>query len=195
MKVSSIQMHRPFAALFAALVGFAVVGGSFNSDLSAAEEGEETLVLAGFTFKYAKPWKEKQVSSPMRAAELTFDHEDEKLDDLDLVFYHFPNQGGGTRANLDRWIGQFAGEPEVAEENLEFDGTKVSLLTASGTFNEPSGGPFSGNATPRENYTMLAAVVESPSGPVFLKLYGPNASVEAAKDAFKKLATSPFAAE
>ncbi len=195
MKVSSIQKHRPLATLFAALVGIAVVGGSLKFDLTAADEGEETIVLAGFTFKFAKPWKEKQVTSPMRAAELTYDHEDEKLADLDLVFYHFPNQGGGTRANLDRWIGQFAGEPKVEEEDLEFDGTKVSILKAAGTFNEPSGGPFSGNSTPRENYTMLAAVVESKSGPVFLKLYGPDASVEAAKDAFKKLATSPFAAE
>jgi len=195
MKVSSIQMHRPLAALFAALVGIAVVGDSLKSDLTAAEEGGETIVLAGFTFKYAKPWAEKQVTSPMRAAELTYDNADESLSDLDLVFYHFPNQGGGTRANLDRWIGQFAGDPKVEEENLEFDGTKVSLLTASGTFNEPNGGPFSGNSTPRENYTMLAAVVESKSGPVFLKLYGPNASVAAAKEAFKKLVTSPFTAE
>jgi len=195
MKVSSIQMHRPLAVLLAALIGIAVAGSSPHFDLNAAEEGGETIVLAGFTFKYAEPWKEKQVTSPMRAAELTYEHEDEKLEDLNLVFYHFPNQGGGTRANLDRWIGQFAGDPKVEEESLEFDGTKVSLLTASGTFNEPSGGPFSGNSTPRENYTMLAAVVESESGPVFLKLYGPNASVDAVKEAFKKLTTSPFAAE
>ena len=70
---------------------------------------------------------------------------------------------------------------------------KVTFLTASGTYMESSGGPFSGNKTPREDYTMLAAILPSPQGPVFLKLTGPNDSVAAMKKAFEEFAASPFA--
>lgn len=100
------------------------------------------------------------------------------------------------RQNLDRWIGQFAGEPEVNEEEMEFDGTKVVMLIATGTYNESSGGPFSGNTTAREDYTMLGAVVGTDTPRyVFLKLAGPKASVAAMKEDFKKLLTSPFTKE
>ncbi len=190
--LSTVSRRTALAGAFALTVSLLAVA---PRALVAADEGAGSIALAGHTFTFAKPWAEKQVTGSMRAAELSYDHADEALADLDLVFYHFPNQGGATRANLDRWIGQFEGEPEVSEEDLEFDGTKVVLLTAKGTFNESSGGPFSGNTTPRPDYTMLAAVIETDSGPVFLKLYGPDASVAAMKDDFKKLATSPFAKE
>lgn len=198
MKMS--QAVLPVVSLLAAVSATAMFSVAAPSARAADEkkgseeaaEETSTIALAGHTFSYGEPWAEKQVSSPMRAAELSYDHEDGELADLDLVFYHFPNQGGGTRANLDRWIGQFAGTPEVEEEELEFDGTKVVMLVATGTYNESSGGPFSGNSTPRENYTMLAAVVETKSGPVFLKLYGPKDSVAAMRADFKKLLTSPF---
>ena len=154
---------------------------------------KETLKVREFTFKFGDPWIRQQVTSSMRAGQLTYDHEDEKLKDVDVVLYYFgQGGGGGIQANIDRWIGQFDGTPESKVEEKEMGDRKVTFLTAKGTFMESSGGPFSGNKTPRENYTMLAAILPSPQGAVFLKLTGPNDSVEAMKKEFEKFAGSPF---
>ena len=164
-----------------------------DDDKAKADKETSSFQVANHTFTFAKPWVEKQVTSPMRAAELSYDHADDDLEDLSVAFFHM---GGSMRDNLDRWIGQFAGEPKVEEEEMEFDGVKVVMLTATGTYNESSGGPFSGNTTARPDYTMLGAVVQTDTPRfVFLKLAGPKASVAAMKEDFKKLLTSPFAEE
>jgi len=156
-------------------------------------EDKETLEVSEFTFSYEEPWVRQQVTSSMRAGQLTYDHEDENLEDVDLVLYYFgPGQGGGIQANIDRWLGQFDGEPESTTEKRELGDKEVTFLTASGTYMESAGGPFSGNKTPRPDYTMLAAILPSPEGAVFLKLTGPNDSVAAMKDDFEAFAASPF---
>lgn len=155
-----------------------------------AAQAQETVPAGPYTFTYDSPWKLKPVSSSMRVAELTYDHADEKLADVDVVFFHFAGGGGGTQANLDRWVKQFDGEPVSETSVEEFDGKKVHYLQVKGTYLD--GPPFGGTKTPREGYMMLAAVVESAEGSVFLKMTGPEDSVTAVKEAFKTLASSPF---
>ncbi len=157
-------------------------------------EDKETLKVSEFTFSFGDPWIRQQVTSSMRAGQLTYDHKDENLKDVDLVIYYFgQGQGGGIKANLDRWIGQFEGTPKSKIEEKEMGERKVSFLTASGTYMESSGGPFSGNKTPRPESTMLAAILPSEQGAVFLKLTGPTESVEAMRKDFEAFAASPFA--
>ena len=163
----------------------------FASDLRA--EDKDTLIVSEFTFKFSDPWINQQVTSPMRAGQLTYDHADENLDDVDVILYYFgEGQGGGTQANIDRWIGQFEGTPESSTEEVDVGDRKMTLLTAKGTYMESAGGPFSGNKTAKPNYTMLAAILPSDKGAVFLKLTGPDASVEAMKEAFIEFSKSPF---
>jgi len=158
-----------------------------------AEEAD-SLKVSEFIFTFGKPWVRQQVVSAMRAGQFTYDHEDENLADVELVIFFFgAGQGGGTQANIDRWIGQFEGTPESKTEEKEMGGKKVILLTAKGTYLESMGGPFSGNKTPKPDYTMLAAILPSEQGDVFLKLTGPTKSVEAMGDAFMKFTGSPFA--
>ncbi len=160
-------------------------------DLRAEEQ--DSLIVSEFTFKFSDPWIRQQVTSPMRAGQLTYDHEDESLGDVDVILYYFgEGQGGGTQANIDRWIGQFDGTPESTTEEVDVGDRKVTLLTAKGTYMESAGGPFSGNKTAKPNYTMLAAILPSDQGAVFLKLTGPDASVDAMKEAFMEFAKSPF---
>lgn len=153
----------------------------------------ETLKVSEFEFKYSAPWIRQQTSSPMRAGQFTYDHKDESLSNVDLIVYFFgPGQGGGAQANIDRWIGQFEGTPESKTEEKELGGKKVIFLEAKGTYMESMGGPFSGNKTAKPDYTMLAAILPSDQGDVFLKLTGPSKSVAAMKDAFTAFAESPF---
>ncbi|MEM9017591.1 MAG: hypothetical protein AAGC68_11300 [Verrucomicrobiota bacterium] len=152
----------------------------------------ESIVVSGLEFEYEDPWIRQQPASSMRAGQLLYDHEDESLKDIELVLFYFGGGGGSIQANIDRWIGQFDPAPESSTEEEEIDGTKITFLTASGTYMESSGGPFSGNKTPRPDYTMLAAIIPGTEGPVFLKLTGPNDSVAAMKEAFLAFAKSPF---
>jgi len=166
------------------------------SSPSALRADEGTITVSEFTFKYDKPWIRQQAVSSMRAGQFLYDHEDESLTDIELVLFFFgPGGGGGIQANIDRWLGQFEGTPESKTEEKEMGGKKVVLLTAKGTFLEtaPGAGPFSGGPkTAKPDYTMLAAILPSDQGAVFLKLTGPDKSVAAMKEAFDKFVASPF---
>ena len=166
----------------------ALAGGL--ASFTSAEENEP--IKAGeFTFSFGKPWVRQQVTSSMRAGQLTYKQADEKLKNVDVVLYYFgPGGAGGIDANIERWAGQFVGTPETKTEKKEVEGREIVYFTGKGTYAESMGGPFSGNKVNKENYTMLAAILPSDGGPVFLKMTGPDASVAAAKEDFIKFAES-----
>lgn len=167
---------------------------AFGGAFTAAAEDPEPLKAGEFFFKFAKPWENVSSGRPMRAGELKYDHTEEGLEDVEVVFYYFgPGQGGGIEPNIQRWVGQFEAEPTVERESVEIDGHKIHYLYAKGTYLDSGmGGPFSGQKTAKPDYMMLAAIVESDQGAVFLKAAAPEKSAEAIKAAFKKLAQSPF---
>lgn len=183
-------MHRSLMKTRFALLSALVLAAT----TTGLGDDRESLNVSEFTFKFGEPWVRQQVSSAMRAGQLTYDHEDEDLEDVDLVIYYFgQGQGGGTQANIDRWLGQFEGTPKSNTEEKEMGDRKVTFLTAEGTYMESmGGGPFSGDKKARPNYTMLAAILPSDRGDVFLKLTGPTDSVEAMKDDFAAFAESAF---
>lgn len=108
----------------------------------------------------------------------------------------FMAAGGSVEANIERWINQFTQPDGVSSaertkrETLEIAGTKVHLVDISGTYLESSG-PMMGNAVPRENYRMLGAVIESPNDlSYFIKFYGPEKTIAAHADGFRKMLES-----
>jgi len=112
-------------------------------------------------------------------------------DDGDLgVFYFGPGQGGGLDANIDRWVKQF--------KNIKVDDVKRADRSVGGlvahTIEIPSGtydpGAMGGGKGPKDNYSLLGAIVEAPSGSYFFKLVGPKATVAKAKKPFFVLVDS-----
>ena len=94
-----------FALTFAALFSF--------SSFAEEKAGKKSLTAGEFDFKYAKPWVSQEVTSSMRAGQLTYKQKSQYLEDVDLVIYYFgEGQGGGIEANINRWVGQFQGTPE-----------------------------------------------------------------------------------
>ena len=154
-----------------------------------AEEG--TLEVNGLSFKFATPWAEIQSTGMFRAGTLAAKVEGAEKP-VEAVFYSFPGPGGGgdTEANVKRWLGQFAGTPESKREELDASGTKITLVTATGTYND---GPPMGAKTPRENYTLIAAIVPSGESNIFVKLTGPKDAIAKLAADFKKIVVSPFA--
>ena len=150
----------------------------------------KTFKVSEHTFTAPANWKSTPTASRMRAAQFAVPGK-EKADAAECVFFYFgPGEAGGVRANLQRWVGQFAPEPKpvIKTEDAKINGTPIVYLFAEGTF--MSGPPFGGAKVPKKDYGMAAAVLGTKPGYVFVKMTGPKATVEAAKADFKKLIES-----
>ena len=145
--------------------------------------------LGDLTFDTPAEWIEEPPSSPMRRAQYRLPRAAENAEDAELVVFHFPGQGGSVQANMDRWVGQFSKKDGSAAA----DGAKISkresgnvpltLLDVEGTYS-PSGGPMMQRGSPKPNHRMLAAIVETPSGPWFFKLTGQKGTIGKWEESF-----------
>jgi len=151
-----------------------------------AEDGK--VEVAGLNFKYAAPWTLSDTPAMMRAATLLVKVEGAEKP-VEAAFYHFGGGGGGVEANVQRWIGQFTGTPETKREEVDAGGQKITLVNITGTYND---GPPMGAKTPKENYTMIGAIVPTADSNVFIKLTGPKDAVAKLAESFKKICTSPY---
>lgn len=159
----------------------------FAFSLNLLFAGESKFTVGNFTFNASESWL-KAPSSPMVKAALNHGKKDGPL----LKFYHFgKGQGGGVKANLQRWKGQFkAGEAKVTPEEKIFGEQKVTIVTMTGTY--MVGPPFGGNKTATPDYMLLGAIIPHPSGDVFLKMTAPEADLKKVKVDFQKLVASAF---
>ncbi|MFN0077675.1 MAG: hypothetical protein ACKVY0_14490 [Prosthecobacter sp.] len=159
--------------------------------LAAALHAADTtpLEVAGLTFKYPATWTKAATASMMRVATLEAKVEGVEKP-LEVAFFSF-GAAGGVKANVDRWLGQFAPEPKAESKIEEIDagGTKVTLVTATGTYND---GPPMGAKTPKADHTLLGAIIPAGDNNVFIKLTGPKDAVAKLAAVVRQLATSPF---
>ncbi|MBE7498539.1 MAG: hypothetical protein HS117_26670 [Verrucomicrobiaceae bacterium] len=167
--------------LFSALALLTLAAAPLHAQDGKVEAG-------GLTFTYSAPWKMSDTPGMMRAATLlaTVDGVEKPLE---AAFYFFPGGGGGVQANVDRWLGQFAKTDSSKTEELDAGGKKVTLVSASGTYND---GPPMGAKTPKENFSLLGAIVPTPDSNVFIKLTGPKDAVARLAESFKKMALSAY---
>jgi hypothetical protein len=158
---------------------------------SLTARAEDAKVTVGdFTFTAAAPWAVGQNTGMMTKAILTYPVEGGPA--LEAKFYHFgTGQGGDVNANVQRWVGQFEGTPDVKKEEVDTNGSKTVLVTITGTYLD--GPPMGGTKTPRADYQLLGAILSGKDAPVFIKLTGPKAATTAAQESYKKMALSPFA--
>jgi hypothetical protein len=106
-----------------------------------------------------------------------------------LVFYFGPGQGGGTRANIDRWSKQFTGGDPAKEEKVKVSGFEVTLLDVAGKYT-PAMTFGTQSQAPKGSYRMLGAVVETPGASWFFKVTGPAATISKHEKAFRAMIES-----
>lgn len=106
--------------------------------------------------------------------------------------------GGSVEANIDRWAAQFS-QPDgsstrekLKTKKLKVEGQDVTLVDISGTYDDKPAPQVPGPGVQRENYRMLAAIIQThegdrPTGNYFIKLYGPAKTVEAQDPKFVKM--------
>lgn len=165
--------------------------GLFAQEAGAEKQSPESqeIVLAegAILFKVPGHWKKVQPKSNIIEAEFAI----EKSEGEDANGRVTLSQSGGSiQQNLDRWYGQFEmdgepGEPVVKEVNK----VKVHVVDLKGTYLDTMGNP-GGPASKKDNYRMLAAIIELPEGKYFVKCYGPAKMMEKNAEAFNKMIES-----
>jgi len=140
----------------------------------------------GLDLQILKDWKEKPVSNNLRLAQFEIPAVEGDLEPAELVV--FPPFGGTASENIKRWVGQFENEGLRADftKGKAAQGTYV-LADLSGTFKKPDGPPIMRKTKPAPNYRMLSVMLTTEKeGSYFLKLTGPEKTVKAAAEAFRK---------
>jgi len=159
----------------------------FLCTVSLRAEAPATFKVSEFTFARPGSWEWVETTSAMRKAQLKVPDPKGKAG-ADVIFFHFgKGDGGGTKANVERWLGQFK-EPrdkiQAKTEEATIGKHKVTYVGAEGTY--ISGMP-GGAQTPMANYALSGAIIESDEGNVFIRMTGPKELVASATPDFRKM--------
>ena len=152
-----------------------------------------------FTFDPPAEWLQETVSSPMRLAQFTLPRVEGDVEDAELVVFYFGGSGGTVEANLQRWTSQMV-QPDGSQSadvatttsftvNEDAEEFPVTLLDIPGTY-AATVRPGSSMRYNKSNFRLRAAVVETPQGPYFFKLTGPNRTVLAWDTQFSEFLAS-----
>lgn len=144
---------------------------------------EHVLDLGSATLELPETWRPEIPSSSMRMAQASIPGTGG--DATVAVFFFGEGGGGGTEANLQRWLGQIEAPAEPERGRFETDGFTVTWVDASGTL-LPSG-MGTGPSEPQPGSRLLAAVIEGPGGPWFVKATGPEATLADQRGAFLEM--------
>lgn len=160
------------------------VGPSYSATQSPATSSRATQTATGeLRYKVPEAWKVEKPTSDMRAAQYRLPKAAGDGEDALLVLYYFgQGQGGPAQANIDRWVGQMKqpdGRPSserAKTESFTVNGLQVSTVDVLGNY---SGGmsPDSAPADKTSIFRLRAAVIDTPKGSYFVKLTGPEKTV------------------
>jgi hypothetical protein len=133
------------------------------------------------TLAYTAPttWKREPPSSGMRLDQYRLPRVSGDNDDGDLAL--FGGISGTVEDNIARWRTQMvtadgkpAPDPAVVRQQIEANGLKITAVDIAGRY---TGGMGPGGDTPKDNYRMLGAVIQTPDGLLFVKATGPAATI------------------
>lgn len=161
--------------------------------LLAADAPPQTIHARNMTFEAPAAWKSSRPSGIMRAAQLAIDPAPGDKDPAELVVFVFEGGAGGVDANVKRWQSQFEGPdgkpPKVASEKRKGKNVDVTFVELTGKYVAPLQ-PGSTEKNNKPHYRLLGAIVETPDAGYFLKMVGPDKTMNGAKGDFEKLMKS-----
>ncbi len=157
---------------------------------ASADDKGAVVTIDGLSSRTPADWKELQTDGLPRFKQFALPKAAGDKADAELIIYFFnTGGGGGVKANIDRWKGQFQ-PPEgkkiddVAKvEDFKVGNVPVTYLDVQGTYLFKAR-PMDTRVEPRPDQRMLAVVFESPKGPYYIKLVGPEKTVAQHKKGF-----------
>ena len=158
----------------------------------AALAGETVHTEAvGLRFTVPTAWTRVPAPSDVRAAQWRLPRAAGDAEDGEVILFFFgAGKGGGAAENLERWYAQLT--PADGRPARDAAVTTQRTVHALHVTSVDLAGAY--RATPpgasKPGFRLLAAVIEGPGGPWFLKVFGPEATVARARDGFEALLTS-----
>jgi len=158
-----------FAAALAALV------------LSAPLAAQSPASFLGYTTTVPATWTFRTPSSSLRLAEYVVPG------DAEVVVYFFgPQMASNVEANLTRWRGQFS-MPDGSKptERIASDSVSGMLVTTAeftGTYRRGIGAGSADSV--KTGQTLIASIVPTSKGTLFIQLFGPSVAVADQRAAF-----------
>jgi hypothetical protein len=149
-------------------------------------DGDQTKIeVGGLTMPKPVTWVWTAPSMQFRALQYAVPALGVNAPAAELVFSVFlAGDGGPVDANLDRWANQFRAGNAAAESKRSqstVNGMQVSRVESLGDY------MGMGAAAPRPGYMQLGAIVQAPGRTVFMKVVGPQATVESNRAAFEAM--------
>jgi len=147
----------------------------------------EVEIKGGLKLNVPETWKQSKPSSRLRLAQFTIPKLKGDAEDGELALFNF-GAGGGAKANIDRWVGQFqANEREVKVKEGALETGRYFFVEISGTYNKPIGPPIARQTKAAPGSRMLGVILGiEDKGIYFFKMTGPDKTVAAQASALKK---------
>lgn len=169
----------------------ATVGRSSSIAQPSFSSSESSQVAGGeLRYKVPEGWTVEKPASDMRLAQYKLPKAAGDGEDALLVVYYFgKGQGGTPEANIERWINQVKqpdGSPSkdrARTETLTVNGLQVNTVDVLGNY---SGG-MSQDSAPQDSksiYRLRGAIIDTPKGSYFVKLTGPEKTINHWDQAF-----------
>jgi hypothetical protein len=156
----------------------------------ASPSGIQAAPVSGTLAFTAPPaWQARPAASSSRVAEFVIPRATGDTEDGELVVYYFGAGAGTIDANVDRWIGQIqqpdggSTKSQAQRSSETVNGLRVTLVDATGTYVAEMR-PGAAEHFNKPGFRLRAAVVETPRGPYYLKMTGPEKTIGAAGAAF-----------
>jgi hypothetical protein len=179
----------PAATSSAAPAGDATEAAGVDSSawtVSTAESNAKVAEVGGLVFPKPPTWIWTSPRVRFRTLQYDVPGVEGGAGAAELVFSLFMGgDGGPTDMNIDRWVGQFrdavGGPADATTSTEERGGLVIHRVETAGQYQAM------GQPAPRPGQMQLGAIVEAPGRRVFVRLVGPDATVEAAREDFDAL--------
>ncbi len=141
--------------------------------------GDGVVQVGNVSIPIPSQWTKVTPSNSMRLAQ--YEAEDGE------VVIALSQAGGSVEANIERWKGQVKDQGLPVEPDIqEFDaaGFPVTIVELTGDYTE---GGMMGTPTTYNDYTMLAAIIDTGATKAFVKMTGPFSLVGDNKALFENM--------
>jgi hypothetical protein len=173
----------------------ALLGLSFLAWAGAgrADDKGTSVEVAGFKSKVPADWKVVELTERQKdfGRLYQFDVPKAKDDknDAELIITKLAGEGGGAKANVERWQSQFTapekGKVESKSDEMKVGDTTVTYADIQGSYKYKKN-PFNANEKEevRPNYRLIGVIFPGKDATYFIRFIGPTKTVEANKKAF-----------
>jgi hypothetical protein len=175
-------------ALVSAAVGFAFLIPGETAARAADPPKTRAVTARDLKLTVPESWKEQGTKIPFRVATFTVPKVKGDVEDADFVIsYLGDSDGGGTDANIERWVNQFEAKDRksTVTQGKSSEGDYF-LVDVQGTWNKPVGMQFRPRTDEVRNARVLGAILKVKGvGTYYIRLMGHEKTVTANAQAFR----------